>query len=178
MTDSAIGLREGTLAFKDYQAVWARAYAAEASLIAAEVPDIPVRLEHIGSTAVPGLMAKPIIDIGASAALSDFDRIANALAALGYVDRGERSGRLFVRRRNEAIRTHNLHLYAPNSAEFAAQIAFRDALREDKALRRAYAAEKRRIHAESGGQREGYADAKTNFIVTALARLNAAPEAR
>ena len=173
MSDTGLGLRQGTLGFVAHRPAWALAYRDEVARITARLPETPFRIDHIGSTAVPGLLAKPILDIGMQA--RDHARVARALGALGYIDRGERSGRLFVRLHDSDIRTHNLHLYAPNAPELVAQIAFRDRLRADPDLCAAYAAEKRRIFAETNGQRRGYAEAKTDFILAACPGARPAP---
>ncbi len=166
MTKRTLGLRQGTLAFTDWSGDWAQAFEAEAALIRSALPGLPFAIEHIGSTAVPGLLAKPVLDIGMTA--RDHDAVAAALTTLGYIDRGERSGRLFIRLRDGDVRTHNLHLYRPGSLELADQIAFRDRLRKDPVLRKAYAEEKLRIRTEIGARRTGYAEAKTDFIRSAL----------
>ncbi|MEM9970657.1 MAG: GrpB family protein [Pseudomonadota bacterium] len=166
-----LGLRRGTLAFAEPHPGWAKAFDVEATLIRTALSDLTLEIEHIGSTAVPGLMAKPILDIGMAADLSVFPIIAEVLGGLGYIDRGERSGRLFIRTRRGEVRTHNLHLYPTGSTEFEAQLLFRDALRGNADLRDRYTAEKLRIFEENGGRRAGYAEAKTEFIDAVLASL-------
>ena len=175
MTNSVLGLRQGTLAFADWSPDWPAAFDAEAARIKAALPNEVYLIEHIGSTAVPGLMSKPILDIGMAS--DDHETIAAALVGLGYIDRGERSGRLFIRLHDNDMRTHNLHLYQPGSREFTDQLALRDLLRTNSDLRDQYAAEKRRIYEESGGARKGYAEAKTDFIRQALRASPPVPEA-
>ncbi len=167
MTKEVLGLRQGTLSFTDWNAEWPAAFEAEAARIKSALQDEPIVIEHIGSTAIPGLMAKPILDIGMTS--EDHETVASALVTLGYIDRGERSGRLFIRLRDGNIRTHNLHLYQTGSHELADQLVFRDLLRDNADLRDRYALEKKRIHDETGGRRKGYAEAKTDFILSALA---------
>ncbi|SFI22517.1 GrpB family protein [Jannaschia pohangensis] len=164
----ALGLRQGTLDLVPHDPFWAALFAAEVAAIRAVLPPGRVAIDHIGSTAVPGLAAKPILDIGMLASPIQQEAIAAALVGIGYIDRGERSGRLFIRLRDGDIRTHNLHLYAPNDPAFARQIAFRDMLRADAGLRDAYADLKRQIIRDTDGRRAGYAEAKGPFIEAAL----------
>ena len=166
MTERALGLRQGTLAFADWTADWSEAFTSEAARIKSALPNVSYTIEHIGSTAVPGLLSKPILDIGMAS--NDHETVAAALVGIGYIDRGERSGRLFIRLRDGDIRTHNLHLYHPGSDELADQVTLRDLLRGSDDLRDRYAAEKVRIRLETGGRRQGYAEAKTDFIKRAL----------
>lgn len=124
-------------------------------------------IDHIGSTAVPGLQAKPILDIALRS--TEENRIAAALVELGYVDRGIRSGRLFIRLREGDVRTHNLHLYHPNDPDCLDQITFRNALRSDQNLRAQYVALKQDLVKNLGDTGRGqYADGKTDFVKSVL----------
>lgn len=164
-----IGLRHGTLAIVPHNPAWAGLFEDECARIHAALPETRLAIDHIGSTAVPGLPAKPILDIAVRAEPSDEDRIATALVGLGYVDRGIRSGRLFIRLRGTDIRTHNLHLYPPDDADCRDQLVFRDALRRDPQLRQRYATLKHDLMDQLGGARIGYAERKTDFVRAVLA---------
>ena len=166
---ASLGLRQATLALAPHDLAWAGAFDAEAARIRAALPDVAFEIDHIGSTAVPGLPAKPILDIAMRAGAGDEPRIAGGLLALGYIDRGHRSGRLFIRLRNSDMRTHNLHLYRPDDSDCRDQIAFRDALRADPDLRDRYAALKQDLVSRLGNAGRGrYADGKTDFVRTAV----------
>ena len=170
---TSLGLRQATLALTPYDPTWTAVFDMEAARIRAALPDVVFQIDHIGSTAVPGLPAKAILDIAMRAAQPDEDRIADALISLGYVDRGIRSGRLFIRLRDGDIRTHNLHLYRLEEPDYADQIAFRDALRADPDLRDRYAQLKRELVDSLGDEgRRSYTDGKTDFVraVTQQAR--------
>lgn len=136
-------------------------------MISKELPDVIFDINHIGSTSVPGLLAKPILDIAIRS--NDEELIAAALIRLGYIDRGIRSGRLFIRLRDGDIRTHNLHLYQPDDVDCRDQITFRDALRSNSNLRDQYAALKQKLAKELGDQGRGqYAGRKTDFVSAAI----------
>lgn len=168
---ASLGLRQATLALAPHDRAWAGAFDAEAARIRAVLPNMAFEIDHIGSTAVPGLPAKPILDIAMRAGADDEPRIADALVALGYIDRGIRSGRLFIRLRNGDVRTHNLHLYRPDDPDCRDQIAFRDALRADPDLRERYAALKQDLVSCLGDTGRGrYANGKTDFVRTTVPR--------
>lgn len=166
---ASLGLRQATLALVPHDPAWAASFEAEAARIRAALTDVAFEIDHIGSTAVPGLPAKPILDIAMRAADADEDQVAEALVGIGYIDRGIRSGRLFVRLRDGDVRTHNLHLYRPDDPDCRDQIAFRNALRADPDLCDRYAALKRDLveHLGDGG-RSRYADGKTDFVRTVI----------
>lgn len=136
-----------------------------AARIRAKLPDVAFEIDHIGSTAVPGLPTKAILDIVRRAAEQDEHRIADALVGLGYIDRVIRSGSLFIRLRNSDIRTHNLHLFRPDVPECGDQIAFRDALRAYPKLRDRYAQLERDLVDRFGDAgRRNYTEGKTDCV--------------
>lgn len=162
---TTLGLRQATLAPAPYDPAWAGLYDAEAARIRDALAGMAFEIDHIGSTAIPGLPAKPILDIAMRADEAHEAHIADVLVQLGYVDRGIRSGRLFIRLRDGDVRTHNLHLYRPDDPDCLDQIAFRDALRADADLRHRYAALKQTLVDRLGDAGRGhYADGKTTFV--------------
>lgn len=165
-----LGLVQGGLRLVPHDPAWAACFQAERRLIGRAVADTPHQIAHIGSTAVPGLAAKPILDIAMAADDQDHPAIAAALVGLGYIDRGLRDGRLFIRLRGGDIRTHNLHLHDAKSDAWRDHVAFRDALRADPKLAVAYGALKEAIIRDFGDDRAGYAARKTAFVRDALRR--------
>ena len=127
-----------------------------------------VRIEHVGSTAVPGLAAKPIVDL--YAAVDDMDRAVELLAKLGYADEGELGvpGRRGFRW-PVGEKRHHLYICRPDDAGLAAVVRFRDYMRAhpDKALE--YAELKRELARSHRNDREAYADGKSGFIEGVLA---------
>ncbi|MEM9523382.1 MAG: GrpB family protein [Pseudomonadota bacterium] len=167
----ALGLRQVSLALVEHDPRWAELFTDEAALIAQALPDVSFEIDHIGSTSVPGLTAKPILDIAMRSIHEE--QIARALTSLGYIDRGIRSGRLFIRLRDGDVRTHNLHLYDPKDTDCLDQIAFRDALRANADLRDQYADLKEMLVEEFGDQgRRLYAGRKTEFIKAVIEAQN------
>jgi GrpB-like predicted nucleotidyltransferase (UPF0157 family) len=155
----------------DYDAAWPARYEAERERLAAAFVGHDVRIEHVGSTAVPGLGAKPVIDI--LLGLREWPMRADAIAAvvaLGYVHRGDGDvpGREYFRR--GVPRSHQVHACELGGAFWRPHIAFRDLLRGDARLAREYEALKRDLALRFTTDRLGYCDAKTPFIKRALAR--------
>jgi GrpB-like predicted nucleotidyltransferase (UPF0157 family) len=138
-------------------------------------PWLVARIEHVGSTAIPDLPAKPIIDLQAPVAdLGESDRIADALAPHDwhYVtpELDQRPWRHFFVKVIDGRRNAHLHVMAPDSPRWREQIAFRDALRSDTTLAADYAALKRNLAAKYADDREAYTAAKSDFIRAVLDR--------
>lgn len=167
MSGGALGLAAGTLRLVPHDPDWARRFETEA----ARLSYLPggARVHHIGSTSVPGLPAKPILDLMVTAQTSAWGAVATALRRAGYRDngpRGDRGGHVFVRE-DDGVRTHILHLYVPDDPDVANHLDFRDALRADAGARSAYADRKARLIA-SGIPRRRYADAKGGVVSAIL----------
>jgi GrpB-like predicted nucleotidyltransferase (UPF0157 family) len=151
-----------------YDLQWPRLYERERDAILAVLPVVPLAIEHIGSTAVPGLDAKPIIDILVLVDHLDAARPAiPALDALGYSywrDDPDESRLYFVKGLPPAPqRTHHLHIYA-DPADLERHVTFRDRLRADAQVRAAYLALKRDLASRFAADREAYTNGKTSFI--------------
>jgi GrpB-like predicted nucleotidyltransferase (UPF0157 family) len=123
-------------------------------------------IEHVGSTAVPGLRAKPIIDIMAGVASLDASRGAiEALVALGYLYWPYKADVIhWFCKPSEQHRTHHLHLVPFESALWRERLAFRDRLREDPAARAEYTALKDTLAARFRDDREAYTEAKGDLV--------------
>ena len=123
-------------------------------------------IEHVGSTAVPGLPAKPIIDI--MAAVSDLTSSVPAIGPLNslnycYFDYRADVMHWFCKP-SDFERTHHLHLVPLGSPLWRDRLAFRDCLRADAAIRRMYTELKRTLASRYRDDREAYTEAKTEFI--------------
>lgn len=133
-------------------------------------PWIDGGIHHVGSTAVPGLAAKPVIDILVGVRDLESSRGAfSALEELKYLYAPYRVNEMhWFCKPHPSRRTHHLHLVPSDSPRFADELAFRDRLRADPRLVARYGALKRRLAKELGHDREGYTEAKANFIEAAL----------
>jgi GrpB-like predicted nucleotidyltransferase (UPF0157 family) len=154
-----------------YDPLWPREFAAEAARIADACRDLPVRLEHIGSTSVTGMSAKPIIDIlaGVPPRASRSTYVA-AIRALGYEHHGALGipGRNYFRRGSP--RSHHIHLVNWSSAFWRDHLMFRDFLRRDAVAAQEYAALKRELAAMFADDRLRYNEEKGPFINAVLRR--------
>lgn len=142
-------------------------------------------VHHVGSTSVPGLAAKPVIDIQAEVpSIADAEALVPAMTALGYVHdpkwEHEIPGRrYFVRRGADGVRTHHLHVVVRGFWLGVEQVLFRDLLRNDAGLAARYEALKRSLAAAHGADRDRYTQAKGEFIGDSLeaARRSSPPGA-
>lgn len=157
----------------DYDPRWPAMYAEESARILEAAGEYLLGIEHVGSTSVPGLAAKPIVDIMPGLrALSDAPGIIAAMEGIGYQyipdyedELPER--RFFVRPpgpANRHRRLFHLHAVETTTAFWRRHLAFRDHLRAHPDAAAEYAELKRRLAAGYGSDREGYTEAKTGFI--------------
>jgi len=135
-------------------------------------------VHHVGSTAVPGLAAKPIIDIAVGVESLEASRpCIELLAEIRYLYSPYRADVMhWFCKPDPARRTHHLHLIPTGSPRFADELAFRDYLRAHPDRAAEYGALKKRLAAEHAEDREAYTEAKTSFVeeVTALAHTQRA----
>jgi len=149
-----------------YDPAWPQLFTELGASVRMALGPIALRIDHIGSTAVPGLAAKPIIDVQISVAA--FEPIAayrDPLERLGFV---YRSGNPDLTKRyfREAPGTRRTHLHVRRAGSWSEQFSllFRDYLRTQEADAREYAALKYRLAAQFGDDRVGYTEAKGPFI--------------
>ncbi|AKC86977.1 GrpB family protein [Pseudoxanthomonas suwonensis] len=148
---------------------WADEARAEALALAGVLDDGLLAVHHIGSTAIPGLPAKPVIDLLAVArTLAVFDRRRGGLEALGYRWRGENGlpGRRYLTREDPGSgrRRVQLHGYAEGAADIVRHLAFRDFLRSDPRAASDYAREKLRCQSLHPDDTGAYSDCKADWI--------------
>jgi GrpB-like predicted nucleotidyltransferase (UPF0157 family) len=163
-----VGLRRGTVRLEASQSQWRQTYEHLAFLLRAGLPDVETAVEHVGSTAVPGLPAKPIIDIAVQIPRDvPADTVISQLEAHGFVFRGTQAGEgglLFVREAGLELRVCHVHVVREGDPQWDRYLRFRDRLRSDGVTRDAYAVLKTRLAAEHPGDRQGYTTAKSAFI--------------
>ena len=121
---------------------WADDFGAESDLIRQALGAACIAVHHIGSTSIPGILAKPIIDILVEAtSLANVDEASPGLDRLGYEAKGEygiRRRRYFRKTRSGGVRTHHIHIYAQSDENLNRHIAFRDYLRANPGVARDY----------------------------------------
>lgn len=167
-----------TLRLVPWDPEWPARFAAEAARVRAALGALAHAVEHVGSTAVPGLAGKPVLDLGiAVLSEADADACVAPLVGLGYAYRGpygEDPRRRYYVRDTGGVRMAQIHLYVLPAAAWDEKLAFRDALRADPALREAYAAEKRRVADAVAWEKGAYSVAKGPFVERVLGELRAA----
>lgn len=161
---------------------WPHEFEREAGRLRAALGTLALRIDHHGSTSVPGLAAKPVVDIQISVAeLQPIAAYAEPLASLGYthVPHPDDAFCPFFHRPAAWPHTHHVHVVRAGSAEERNTLLFRDYLRSHPESAREYEALKRRLAARaessSFASHESYADAKTEFVrhIVELAEVDA-----
>jgi GrpB-like predicted nucleotidyltransferase (UPF0157 family) len=169
MPSEALGLESKTVRVVDYDERWPVLYTAEIARIRPFAPSL--QFEHIGSTAVPGLCAKPVLDILAGHP-SDVSALAlvNPLQQAGYEHRGDAgiAGHQFFRRGQP--RAYHIHLVEQGGLLWREYLAFRDYLRADPGAAGRYAEVKRALAARFPYDRGSYIDGKSRFVVECIHR--------
>jgi GrpB-like predicted nucleotidyltransferase (UPF0157 family) len=163
-----LGADDGPIEIIDHDPSWQAAYLAERERLVSLIPGL--RIDHIGSTAVRGLAAKPVIDM--IALVDDLDaNVAEAVRRAGYhlpaLFNADLEHRRFLCYPTLTHRTHHLHL-VDEHAGIDRCLRFRDRLRDDPGLAAEYAALKRALASRFGDDRLGYTLAKTKFIENAI----------
>ena len=154
-----------------YDAAWPASFEMErARLLDAIRPWLAGPIEHIGSTAVPGLAAKPVVDIMAGVESLDASRpVIPVLEAHEYCYAPYRTDVMhWFCKPSPAFRTHHLHLVPVGSRRWIEQLAFRDYLRANPDAAMEYAALKWRLADAHRFDREAYTDAKAPFVERVL----------
>jgi GrpB-like predicted nucleotidyltransferase (UPF0157 family) len=162
---------------------WAGRFTEQQAVVAELLaPWLAGPVEHIGSTAVPGLSAKPVIDM--LAPVASLERARDALPVLA--DAGwvfwpqDPCGhyRLWLLRPRPEARTHHLHVIEAQDPHARALLTFRDALRGDPRLRREYASLKERLCEQHRDNRNAYTNAKEDFVNRVLIQAGISPPSR
>jgi GrpB-like predicted nucleotidyltransferase (UPF0157 family) len=167
------GVEALELTLHDYDNRWADTYLEHRARIANAVPAVDVEIEHIGSTSVPGLAAKPIIDIVVT--VDDITAEEDYLVALlgaGYELRVREPGHRLVR---TPARDVHVHVYERDDPAVESYLLLRDRLRSDADDRALYESTKRTLLGKPWADMNEYADAKTDVIEAIKARARQAP---
>lgn len=162
-----------------YDPLWAVRFEQEAAALRLAFGALALRIEHVGSTAVPGLIAKPVIDIQVSvSSLASLAPFVPLMGRLGYThlpdaDPVFERGYPYFHKPGDWPHSHHVHLCEEGGALERRHIAFRDCLRARADWRERYAELKRELAGAHRGttheERQRYADGKTEFVRRALA---------
>ena len=155
---------------EDYDPAWPNVFSKLAARAMAALGSLAVAVEHIGSTAVPGLAAKPIIDLDVVIAVpSDLAEAIQRLSNLGYVHEGDLgiAGREAFRPPPD-MPAHHLYVLSAGADELRRHLAFRDTFRADRDLRNSYGALKRSLAEAHRNDRCSYTEAKAAFIASVV----------
>ena len=152
----------------NHNPLWQAAFEAEAQLIQAALGETVVVIHHIGSTAIPGIYAKPIIDLLVEVKeIVHMDQHQAAMESLGYVSMGEFGipGRRYFRKENQqGVRTHHIHAFTTGESEVERHLAFRDYMRTHQEDAQAYSTLKRELAKQYPTRIDLYMDGKDGFI--------------
>ena len=163
------------VALSAHDPAWAQVFELERTRLHALLPGVFLAIEHIGSTAVPGLVAKPVIDLMAAVeSLDGVDVLIDRLCANGYTTSKEFNATLadrkWLMRWRDGRRTHHLHIVVRGGTPWHDRLAFRDALRRDPMLANRYAKLKTELAVRHQADREAYTEAKAVFVRDAVER--------
>lgn len=167
-----VGLKRGTVNVVPYKKKWTDEFEKEKARIVEVCGGKVVAVEHIGSTSVPGLAAKPIIDIAVGVTrLKDAEKLLKPLSKIDYhfYKKFQRQ-RLFVAKGPDENRTHYLHVMRHKGAKWNNDQLFRDYLRAHPEEVEQYAKLKTALAKKYADDRQGYADAKTAFIKSIITK--------
>jgi GrpB-like predicted nucleotidyltransferase (UPF0157 family) len=159
----------------DYEPAWPLAFQSLQRELALRLGNLAASIEHVGSTSVPGLAAKPILDVDVTlAGDEDFAQIAARLNEAGYIHQGD----LGIPKREAFLAPPgsvplNLYVCLPSGREHRRHLAFRDYLRSHPSDAANYAALKRQLAVQFPHDRTAYVHGKSAFIEAILARVMA-----
>ena len=164
-----LGLKRGELRVSPYREEWKTLFEIEKKNIEKAIGDYIEDIQHVGSTSIPGMPAKPILDI--AIAVKDFEeaRICiKPLCKMGYTFKGENG----IPRRHYFLKgepcTHHIHLLEKISEEWEKLILFRDYLRSNQKTAEEYKELKRDLLQRLQGDRKAYQAAKTDFVAAVI----------
>jgi GrpB-like predicted nucleotidyltransferase (UPF0157 family) len=167
--DAELGLRRGVVDLAPASDAWAGTFQEVHAVLRATAPASVTAIEHIGSTSVPGLDAKAILDVGIAVRPgTELTSLDDWLVGLGMLLRGDanevRPDRMYGYELEAMVRLANVHVIAHDSDDWRRYLAFRDHLRAHPADRDAYGALKHDLAARHPSDRLAYIDGKADFI--------------
>ena len=174
-----LGVEDNIVRLDEHTALWAELYQEEQKRIRAGVGDLIIDIEHIGSTAIPGIKAKPILDMLAGVVQLEVGLLCKApLEAIGYdyIARADiANDYVFGKGRP---RTHYLHVVEYGGTKWTNHLCFRDRLRNDPQLARLYEKLKEELSRKFSNSHAKYHHGKSEFINEVVAQQIVEPERR
>ena len=174
-----LGLEQGVVKLIPYTIEWKRLFEKEKAQLQSVIGQYVLDIQHVGSTSIPGMAAKPILDIGI--AVRDFEEARICIPPieqLGYEFKGE----FGIPRRHYFVkgapRTHHIHMNEMNSIHWENQVLFRDYLIQTPELAKEYVILKANLAQRFPDNREAYLDGKASFIEAVLKMARAAKQER
>ena len=164
-----LGLKKGTIELFPHDERWHQLFAAEKARLVKAIGKSILLIEHIGSTSICGIKAKPILDIAVAVEkYADGENCVEPLERLGYEYRGENgiAGRHYFVKGEP--RTHHLHLLELSSASWKNHLLFRDFLRQNQTAAQEYENLKTDLAEKNAAHREAYLIGKAEFIEKTL----------
>ena len=171
------GMRKDELRLLPYDPAWEKDFLAEKERIADHLGDPSARIEHVGSTSIPTVHAKPILDIAILCGEKSLDSLIQTLEGLGYEYRGQfddKAGHYYAIRDSGAVRLCQAHIFAEATPDWHAKLKFRDVLRRDQELAREYDEYKRGLAGVAANKTE-YAEVKSRWVDTFMLKVLSAP---
>ncbi len=169
------GMNRNKLCLLPHDPAWKDDFLAEKHRIAAVLQDSSVQIEHVGSTSIPSVHAKPILDLAILCSERGIEPVAEALTALGYEYRGlsaEQSGHYYAVREQNNVRFCQAHIYLKPVGDWRSKLIFRNTLREHLDLAHEYDDYKRSL-AKVVTNKSKYASIKTQWIDTFILKVYA-----
>lgn len=161
-----MGLKVGTVKLEKYNSDWEKEFLKEKEILSKIFGDLAIEIEHIGSTAIKGLSAKPIIDIAVGInKLEDFEKVKNELKKDPYsIKEYSDDGEILIRKGTEDNRTHFIHVMEINSKRYKDTIIFRNYLRKHEEAMKEYESLKKELARKYADNRKMYTSSKNEYI--------------
>lgn len=167
-----IGLKEGTVRLLPHNIKWSQSFEKEKKILSKVLNDLVIDIQHIGSTSIPGILAKPIIDIAIGIkSMKDSKKFIPLLESLEYeyVPKfGSLNLHTFFAKGPDKKRTHYVHLLKYNGKIWQNDLLFKDFLTKDKNRAKQYEKLKRDLAKNYADNRKKYTSSKNEFIVKIL----------
>ncbi len=169
-----IGLKRGTVKLLPFNRNWAKSFEREKKYLVSKLKDLVIDIQHIGSTSIPGMTAKPIVDIAIGVkTMEGSKKYIKILENVGYKfinNFGNLNTHLFFVKGEESNRTHYIHLIKHQGKIWEHYIFFRDHLSKNKSAAKKYVSLKQKLAAQFADNRKLYTAAKGSFIKSIFAK--------